>query len=154
MKRIFLALFLLWGAMTAAAQQLALGEKTPDLKIRSWLDGRMPAHGRPALLVFFHSASRPSVESLASVRALSAKFDGRLDVVVIAKEAPETVAPVVRPYAGGNMTVAFDDDGRTFSAYDVHYLPFGVLVTAKGRALWMGNPRQLTEKMIESNLED
>lgn len=154
MKRFYLALILLLGSVTAAAQQLALGEKTPDLKIRSWLDGRMPSPGRPMLLVFFHSASRPSVESLASVRELGAKFDGRLDVVVIAKEAPETADPVVRPYAGGNLTVAFDDGGRTFSAYDVNYLPFGVLVTAKGRALWMGNPRQLTEKIVESNLAD
>ena len=50
------------------------------------------------------------------------------------------------------VTVAFDDEGRSFAAYNVQYLPFGVLVTAKGRALWMGNPRQLTEAVIESNL--
>ena len=48
--------------------------------------------------------------------------------------------------------VAFDDSGRSFAAYDVQYLPFGVLVSAKGRALWMGNPRQLTEAILDSNL--
>ena len=52
----------------------------------------------------------------------------------------------------GNLTVAFDDSGRSFAAYDVQYLPFGVLVSAKGRALWMGNPRQLTEAILDSNL--
>ena len=62
------------------------------------------------------------------------------------------VGGIVRPYAEGNLTVAFDDSGRSFAAYDVQYLPFGVLVSAKGRALWMGNPRQLTEAILDSNL--
>lgn len=152
MKRILLALFLLSWSPTVAAQNVALGEKTPDLKVASWLDGRLPAQGRTTLLVFFHSASRPSVESLAHLQALGRAFGERMNIVVVAKERPESVEAIVRPYAGGNLTVAFDDGGRSFSAYDVQYLPFGVLVSAKGRALWMGNPRQLTEATVESNL--
>ena len=152
MKRIFLALFLLSWTLTAAAQKVALGEKTPDLKVESWLDNRAPVQGRTALLVFFHSASRPSVESLAYLQALGGKFGDRISVVVVAKEGRETVEALLRPYAKGNLTVAFDDNGRSCAAYDVQYLPFGVLVSAKGRALWMGNPRQLTEVVLESNL--
>lgn len=152
MKRILLALFLLSWSPTVAAQNVALGEKTPDLKVASWLDGRLPAQGRTTLLVFFHSASRPSVESLAHLQALGRAFGERMNIVVVAKERPESVEAIVRPYAGGNLTVAFDDGSRSFSAYDVQYLPFGVLVSAKGRALWMGNPRQLTEATVESNL--
>ena len=132
MKRIFLALFLLSWTLGAASQNVALGEKTPDLKVKSWLDDRMPVPGRTFLLVFFHSTSRPAVESLAHLQ--------------------EAVGGIVRPYAEGNLTVAFDDSGRSFAAYDVQYLPFGVLVSAKGRALWMGNPRQLTEAILDSNL--
>lgn len=152
MKRIFLVLFLLSWSLTAAAQHVALGEKAPELKAASWLDGRLPTQGRATLLVFFHSASRPSVESLAQMRALGRRFGERLNVVVVTKEHPESVADMVRPYAEGNLTVAFDESGRSFAAYDVQYLPFGVLVSAKGRALWMGNPRQLTEATIESNI--
>ncbi len=153
MKRIFPALFfLLSWAITAAAQNVALGEKTPDLKVKSWLDNRAPVQGRTTLLVFFHSASRPSVESLADLQSLGRKFRDRVNVVVVAKESPEAVGAIVRPYAEGNLTVAFDDNGRSFTAYDVQYLPFGVLISPKGRALWMGNPRQLTEAILESNL--
>lgn len=152
MKRIFLALILLSWALTSAAQNVALGEKTPDLKIKSWLDSRMPVQGRATLLVFFHSTSRPTVESLAHLQELGRKFGDRVNVVIIARESPATVAAIVSPYAVGNVTVAFDDNGRSFAAYDVQYLPFGVLVSAKGRALWMGNPRQLTEAMLESNI--
>lgn len=152
MKRIFLLLFFLSWSIAAAAQNVALGEKVPELKAASWLDGRLPVQGRTTLLVFFHSASRPSVESLAHLQALGHRFADRLNVVVVAKERPGSVDVVVRPYAEGNLTVAFDEEGRSFAAYDVQYLPFGVLVSAKGRALWMGNPRQLTEAILESNL--
>ena len=143
MKRIFLALFLLSWTLGAASQNVALGEKTPDLKVKSWLDDRMPVPGRTFLLVFFHSTSRPAVESLAHLQELWRKFGDRVNVVVVVRESP---------YAEGNLTVAFDDSGRSFAAYDVQYLPFGVLVSAKGRALWMGNPRQLTEAILDSNL--
>ena len=143
MKRIFLALFLLSWTLGAASQNVALGEKTPDLKVKSWLDDRMPVPGRTFLLVFFHSTSRPAVESLAHLQELGRKFGDRVNVVVVVRESPD---------AEGNLTVAFDDSGRSFAAYDVQYLPFGVLVSAKGRALWMGNPRQLTEAILDSNL--
>lgn len=94
----------------------------------------------------------PAVESLAHLQELGRKFGDRVNVVVVVRESPEAVGGIVRPYAEGNLTVAFDDSGRSFAAYDVQYLPFGVLVSAKGRALWMGNPRQLTEAILDSNL--
>lgn len=153
MKRILFVLFLLSWPLAAAAQNVALGEKVPELKVASWLDGRAPAHGRATLLVFFHSASRPSAESLAHLQALGREFGGRMNIAVVSRERAESVEAVVRPYVGGNLSVGFDEGGRSFAAYDVQYLPFGVLVSAKGRALWMGNPRQLTRKTIESNLK-
>ncbi len=152
MKRILIGTLAVLSMTAAMGQNVVLGERTPELRIRSWLDDRAPIQGRTTLLVFFHSASRPSVESLGHVQALGAKFGDRLNVVVLAREESAEVRRLVAPYAQGNLTVAFDDEGRSFAAYNVQYLPFGVLVTAKGRALWMGNPRQLTEAVIESNL--
>ena len=152
MKRILIVLFAVVWTMAAMGQNVALGERTPELRIRSWMDDRAAKPGRTTLLVFFHSASRPSVESLAHVQKLGAKLGDRLNVVILSREDGSAVRAIVAPYAKGNLTVAFDDEGRSFEAYNVQYLPFGVLVTSKGRALWMGNPRQLTEETIESNL--
>ena len=90
MKRIFLALFLLSWTLGAASQNVALGEKTPDLKVKSWLDDRMPVPGRTFLLVFFHSTSRPAVESLAHLQELGRKFGDRVNVVVVAVSPPTT----------------------------------------------------------------
>ena len=128
-------MFLLSWTPGAASQNVALGE---DARFESQIvAGRSYAGtGETFLLVFFHSTSRPAVESLAHLQELGRKFGDRVNVVVVVRESPEAVGGIVRPYAEGNLTVAFDDSGRSFAAYDVQYLPFGVLVSAKGRALW------------------
>ena len=41
--------------------------------------------------------------------------------------------------------------GRIFSAFNVQYVPFGVLVDSRNRALWMGNSLQLTPEIIEKS---
>ena len=99
MKRIFLALFLLSWTLGAASQNVALGEKTPDLKVKSWLDDRMPVPGRTFLLVFFHSTSRPAVESLAHLQELGRKFGDRVNVVVVVRESPEAGSSARMPRA-------------------------------------------------------
>ena len=44
-----------------------------------------------------------------------------------------------------------DTGGRIFSAFNVQYVPFGVLVDSRNRALWMGNSLQLTPEIIEKS---
>ena len=41
---------------------------------------------------------------------------------------------------------------RDFGNFGVSYIPFGVLVDARNRALWMGNTRTLTVETIEQSL--
>lgn len=152
MKRIFLALFLLSWTLGAASQNVALGEKTPDLKVKSWLDDRMPVPGR----TFCSSFSTPRAGRLSNRSRICRSWGGSSAIGSTSWSSsgrvrrPSAGRP---PYAEGNLTVAFDDQRPQFRpAYDVQYLPFGVLVSAKGRALWMGNPRQLTEAILDSNL--
>ncbi|MFR0764374.1 MAG: hypothetical protein ACLSHL_10625 [Alistipes communis] len=51
--------------------------------------------GEDFLLVFFHSTSRPAVESLAHLQELGRKFGDRVNVVVVVRESP-------RPSAGSS----------------------------------------------------
>ena len=153
MKRIFLALFLLSWTLGAASQNVALGEK--DARFESQIvAGRSYAGTGEDFSARLFPAPRAGRLSNRSriCRSWGGSSADRVNVVVVVRESPEAVGGIVRPYAEGNLTVAFDDSGRSFAAYDVQYLPFGVLVSAKGRALWMGNPRQLTEAILDSNL--
>lgn len=145
-----LAAAFVFTAQAALAQQIALGEKVPALKVSTWLDGQKPATAKELTYVeFFQSANPACVSSVKQLKALTDKYGDRLEVIVIAQENEEKVAPLLKPYLSQNVYVAMDAGGKIFSAFGVQYVPFGVLVDSKNRALWMGNSMQLTPAIIE-----
>ena len=138
----------------AAAQRPVIGERAPEFKAAAWLTEK-PAEGRRArLLVFFHSSSRETIDQLAMLDDIAGKYDEKLDVVVIAREAEDKVKPLLLGYgADGEHTahkyyVALDDAGKTFANFGVQYVPFSVLLDARGRVLWIGNPAQLDDATL------
>ena len=101
--------------------------------------------------VEFYSAACPSGEaSLKQLHALTSKFGTKLRVIVVTRDKEEAVGPALAPYLAPRFAVALDPQGRIFTAYGVSYIPFGVLLDARGRALWQGNTRQLTEETIRT----
>ena len=105
MKKVLLIWLLAAGFASAGAtaQNIALGERVPELKIQTWLDNRQP---QPA--------------------------------------------PLLRPYLSERISVGLNAE-KSFTAFGVSYLPFGVLTDAKNRTLWMGNSLQINEKLIEQS---
>lgn len=140
----------LW-AVSAAAQGLVLGEKGPDLKVGRWLTPQPSRSGKATLLEFFYSSSAPSRERLSVLDGLADEWARTLDVIVIAREPEEKIAPLLdgREYA---FSVALDDQGRTFAAYEVRFVPFGVLFDDQGRVVWFGNSSKLTEEVLREAL--
>ena len=59
-----------------------------------------------------------------------------------------SIEPLLRPCLAPRIAVALDTSGRGFAAFGVSYLPFGVLVDAKKRALWMGNTLQMNKQLL------
>ena len=53
--------------------------------------------------------------------------------------------------AGENAQPVRLNAEKSFTAFGVSYLPFGVLTDAKNRTLWMGNSLQINEKLIEQS---
>lgn len=151
MKRALLIFVVLFLAGTAGlrAQNIALGERVPELRITTWLGGRQPAPAPLTYLEFFHSSNAACIRSLDQLKATVNTLDGRLRIVVIAQETPEKVASLLASYVSDRIGVGFDASGKTFANFGVSYVPFGVLVDAKNRALWMGNSLQLTPAIIE-----
>ena len=152
MKQIALfALAALIALQTAHAQKLIIGERAPELKIKEWLSKTPSEENAPRLVEFFHSASKPSADRIPTLNELARKYKGKLLVVVIAREPREKVAPLL---TGENALfhAGLDDSGKTFAAYNIRYLPFSVLIDAKGRTRWFGNSVHLTEEIINQNL--
>lgn len=124
MKKVLLIWLLAAGFASAGAtaQNIALGERVPELKIQTWLDNRQPEPAPTTYIEFFHST----------------------------KEDPAKIAPLLRPYLSERISVGLNAE-KSFTAFGVSYLPFGVLTDAKNRTLWMGNSLQINEKLIEQS---
>ncbi len=71
--------------------------------------------------------------------------------MVVTRENEEKISPLLSPFLSRHISVALDTGGRIFSAFNVQYVPFGVLVDSRNRALWMGNSLQLTPEIIEKS---
>lgn len=154
MKRvlIFLLLALTAPFAQAEAQTVVLGQKVPELRIAEWVAGQQPAPAQLTWIEFFHAQNPASVTSLEKLKALSNKLGTKLRIIVVSREKGEEVLRVLEPYVSPRISVGIDPTGRTFTAFGVQYVPFGVLTDARNRALWLGNSLQLKEETIRDNI--
>lgn len=152
MKRILLlALLALTIPAAAAAQNIALGERAPEIRPAAWLAGRQPAGASMTYVEFFVASNPACRTSLERLKDLTSKLGTKLRVIVVTREKEEQIAATLDPLLSPRMAVALDPEGRIFTAYGVSYVPFGVLTDARNRALWMGNSLQLNEQVIENS---
>ena len=154
MKRALLISFLsLLAATGLRAQNVALGERVPELKSVEWLDGAAPAAAPLTYIEFFHSSNSEALRSLDRLKETVEALGGRLRAVVVMRERTERALAMVAPYGRGGFGVGYEADGRIFDAFGVTYVSFGVLTDAKNRALWMGNTLRITPDFIEQTVQ-
>ena len=154
MKKILLILLLaaLLPFAAADAQNIALGERVPELKVPAWLDGQKPAATpRLTYVEFFQSSNAACITSLKQLRAMTDKLGTKLRVVVITQEKEDKIGPLLRPYLPPQIPLAIYAECKIFTAFSVQYVPFGVLVDSKNRALWQGNSLHLTPEIIDKS---
>lgn len=133
------------------AQKLTIGERAPEMQAAQWLTDK-PAADKARFIDFYHSSSREAETLLSDMDRYARDFDGRLTVVVIAREPQDKVQGVLMKDSP-KYKVAIDDDGRTFAAFGVKVVPFGVLTDSKGKVLWFGNPAQLDAATLDKLLK-
>ena len=152
MKKMLLIWLLAAGFASAGAtaQNIALGERVPELKIQTWLDNRQPEPAPTTYIEFFHSTNPACKTSLERLKEITGKSGTKLRVIVVTKEDPAKIAPLLRPYLSERIGVALDA-ARGFELFGVRYVPFGVLTDRRNRALWMGNTLQFDEETIQQS---
>lgn len=149
-KLILTAVFAIAAIASSSGQKLMIGEKAPDLKIKEWIN-QSPSQGTVRLIEFFHSTDEQSRERLSVLDDYANKYSG-LTVILVAREDKAAVESAAQP-SSRPFPVGIDDDGKTFSAYSVQYIPFSVLVDEKGRVIWFGNSSSLQESSISNALK-
>lgn len=104
MKKVLLTLLLALALPVAAAvaQNIALGERVPEVKVPAWLGGEKPAATpRLTYVEFFHSSNPACTASLEQLRAITDKLGAKLRVVVVTRENEEKIAPCFRRSSRG-----------------------------------------------------
>lgn len=132
----------------AAAQNIVLGDRVPELKISKWLDDNQPEAAPATYIEFFHSSNPACIASLKRLKEITDKTGAKLRVIVVTKEDAAKVTPLLRSYLSKRIGAALGTE-KAFTAFGVTYVPFGVLTDARNRATWMGNSLQFNEKLIE-----
>ena len=152
MKKVLLIWLLAAGFASAGAtaQNIALGERVPELKIQTWRDNRQPEPAPTTYIEFFHSTNPACKTSLERLKEITGKSGTKLRVIVVTKEDAAKVTPLLRPYLSKRIGAALGTE-KAFTAFGVTYVPFGVLTDARNRAMWMGNSLQFNEKLIEQS---
>lgn len=151
MKKVVLILLSVMGfSLAGAAQNIVLGERVPELKAETWLDGRHPEPAPMTYLEFFHSSNPSCITSVKRLKVLAAALERPLNIVVVTKEDAGKIAQLLGPLLGDRFYVALHAD-RGFELFGVAYVPSGVLIGPRNRALWMGNSLQFSERILEQS---
>ncbi len=157
MKRGLLAVlvFLAVSVGEAAAQNIAFGERIAKRRFEhmTWLRESAPMKRPFIFLEFYHTSSDMAESSLSNLFYLSTEFGDRFSVIVITREEESRIAPMLSRYLSPNFGAVVDPTGEMFNSFEVVYLPFGILVDERGRALWMGNSTQLSSEILSNILK-
>ncbi len=153
MKKWIVAAILCLATLPAArAQRLLIGEKIPEIRISDWYGGRSPSDlKRATLLYFFHSSSEQCRTDIQELENLTARYADRMNVVVVTKEGPDKIGSILGEGDHGPY-VAFDREGKIFTAFSVRFVPFCVLCDNRSRLVWTGNLTSLNGEAIEKSL--
>ena len=146
---IVAAIAFMLASTSAKAQNIILGEKVPDSKIRSWLMDLQPDAADYTCILFHHSKSPQCQECLPRIKQVVKNSEGKLNLIIITKEDYNKAGVTLTEHLSDKVGVAFDDGGRTFLAYGVRFIPFCVIYDKKGYAVWCGHAKSFNEKTFD-----
>ena len=147
-RQFIITILLTWCSLDTIAQNIIIGERVPEMRIKQWLMDLQPESTDYTCLVFHHSESPLCRQCLDNIKQLSDRF-GNINVVIITKESYSKAGTTLTQHLDDRIGVAFDDNGRTFRAFGVKFIPYCVITNHKRRAVWCGNGNLLNAQILQ-----
>jgi len=88
---------------------------------------------------FWATWCAPCITVSKYLEVLQKQYPNRLYIVSLSQESPDVINQFFKKHKT-DLAVALDYEGETFKKYNVHSLPYGVLLNASGDVLWEGHP--------------
>ncbi len=145
MKRLIIAMLFLFVAASGQAQ-LKLSERVQYSKSANTKEKQL------FLLDFWATWCGPCITAAEYLGVLQEQFSDDLYVISISKEAKKIVEKSLKNKPS-KLAVSIDFDAENFTRYDIHSLPYSVLLNAEGKVLWTGNPTDLKAYTIKKYLK-
>lgn len=129
-------------AGSVTAQRIAYDERTPRINPKKckWLDDRIPMESDFVYIGFIYSRSHTCLEFCYGIGQQLERMEHPPQVILVTREPADMIDSHLRECIGERVGTIIDESGRIFRAFGVRYVPFGVLVDGRRRALWFGNP--------------
>ena len=164
MKRVWLyvvlSTVLILSAADVAAQRIAYDERVPKINLKkcNWLDDIVPEESDFVYIGFVYSRSETCLDFCYAMRQQIERMEHPMTLILVTREPSEMIESHIREFLGAHVGMIIDDSGRIFREFGVRYVPFGVLVDYKWRALWFGNPltadRNLFKNMSRKDIKE
>ena len=153
MKKLILILVFIGISIPLAmkAQDIALGERMPKFLGLNWLNNQIPSKTPYYYMEFFSTQNPHSIAFLERLNQLKSKFGSQISIILVASEPEEVIRPYIEPYLGNNFAIILDHDKMIHSKLKIHFVPFGMLLNARHRIVWMGRFCDFDDSII-SNL--
>ena len=133
----------------AEAQSLRLQERLPDVDVDSTEGSKLKSITKEyTCLVFMHSKSQPSIETIREFMEASADRLEYMAVVLITPE-DDMDQEQLNSIMATDAVVAFDNNNHTFESFEVHHVPFAVIYQTSSRIVkWFGALSQLDGSVL------
>lgn len=148
MQKFILQLFiLLILPLSSSAQRLVYNEKAPKMEAKDIIAGQKTIKDLPTYIDFFVLNSPQNEEQLEILEKAAKIYNQQINFLLISKDDRSELEIYFKD-RDPSYTVMVDFEGKTFSNFDVKFIPFSVMIDRKGNFIWQGKNSTLSESII------
>jgi len=144
MRNILISFIIITGLFSGlpARGQVKIRKMLSETEINQYQSSHL------VLIDFWATWCAPCINIGKQLEVTQETFKDHLSIISLSNESE----PVVQKFIDKHhpkLTIALDNDNRTFDFYQVNRsLPYAVLLDQRGRTLWQGHPADLSNAML------
>lgn len=137
---------IMMSTFVARGQQLVIGSKVPEFKGVEWKTSA-PVSGKPMYVEFYQSTNATSQKLFPKLKNVK-DTNREISIVVLMREDNDATRALITEF-GASYSFGYDPQGKIYDALGVRFVPFSMVIDAKGNLYWQGNLSNLSNETIK-----